>query len=352
VSSPGSTAVRSGGTVPRPAGPVLVTGANGFIGRALSAHLTGLGVEVRGVDVVGDPVTGVHPGSTTEPAAWAHLLDGVDAVVHAAAIVSNVVPLARMQAVNVDGTARVLGAATAAAVRRFVHLSSIVVHGFDLPAWVDESRPMRPNGDAYVDTKVASERLVLAAGTRSDIEVVVLRPGDVYGPASRPWVVLPLTYLRARQAVLPAHGRGILSHVHIDTLLDGITRAITTPAAAGGVFHLTDGVATTCAEYFGRLGAMVGTRPLHLPTPAAVGAAVLVGGVQRRLGRANELGAASMRLLARTGSYRIDRARDVLGYEPRIDLDAGMAGVERWAAAEGLLGARGRSPTVTSTPGG
>ena len=345
-------AAPDGGTGPRPAGPVLVTGANGFIGRALSAHLTGLGLEVRGVDVTGDPSTGVHPGSTTEPGAWAHLLDGVDTVVHTAAIVSNVVPLARMQAVNVDGTARVLDAATAAGVRRFVHLSSVVVHGFDLPAWVDESRPMRPNGDAYVDTKVASERLVLAAGTRGDIEVVVLRPGDVYGPGSRPWVVLPLTYLRARQAVLPAHGRGILSHVHIDTLVDGITRAIATPAADGGVFHLTDGLATTCADYFGRLGAMVGTRPRHLPTPAAVGAAVLVGGLQRRFGHPNELGPASMRLLARTGSYRIDRAREVLGYAPRIDLDTGMAQVERWAAAEGLLGPRRRSTAVTTAAGG
>lgn len=340
----------SGGHTSRP-GPVLVTGANGFIGRALLGHLAGLGIEVRGVDVAGEATAGIQPGSTTDPSPWAHLLDGVDTVVHTAAIVSNVVPLARMHAVNVEGTRRVLAAATEAGVRRFVHLSSVVVHGFDLPAWVDESRPMCPNGDAYVDTKVASERLVLAAGAVGDIEVVVLRPGDVYGPGSRPWVVLPLTYLRARQAILPARGRGILSHVHLDTLLDGITRAITTPAAAGGVFHLTDGVATTCAEYFGRLGAMVGTRPRHLPTPAAVAAAGLVGGVQRAFGRGNELGAASMRLLARTGSYRIDHAREVLGFAPAIDLDTGMAGIERWAAGQGLLGPH-RRVAATAGEGG
>jgi 2-alkyl-3-oxoalkanoate reductase len=349
--SPAPGTAGASGRTPSPVGPVLVTGANGFIGRALCGHLADLGVEVRGVDVVGDAAAGIHAGTTTDPGPWAHLLDDVDTVVHTAAIVSNVVPAARMYAVNVEGTGRVLAAATAAGVRRFVHLSSVVVHGFDLPAWVDESRPMRPNGDAYVDTKVASERLVVAAGAAGDIEVVVLRPGDVYGPGSRPWVVLPLTYLRARQAVLPARGRGILSHVHLDTLLDGITRAIATPGAAGGVFHLTDGVATTCAEYFGRLGAMVGTRPRHLPTPAAVAAAGLVGGVQRAFGRSNELGAASMRLLARTGSYRIDRAREVLGFEPGIDLDTGMADVERWAAAQGLLGSH-RRITATVAEGG
>ncbi|MFO7961512.1 MAG: hypothetical protein R6U94_11255, partial [Nitriliruptoraceae bacterium] len=92
----------------------------------------------------------------------------------------------------------------------------------------------------------------------------------------------------------------------------------------------------------------VGSRPRHLPTPTAVAAASLVGGMQRRFGRSNELGAASMRLLARTGSYRIEHARQVLGFEPAIDLDTGMADVRRWAAAQGLLGPQRRTAATVA----
>ena len=340
-------------------GAVLVTGAHGFIGAAVAARLTAEGVEVRGVDAArstrhratATPGTAATThGSTTDPHPWAHLLEGVDTVVHTAAIVSNVAPRHRMHAVNVVGTHRVLTAAARAGVRRFVHLSSVVVHGFDLPAWVDESHPVQVNGDAYVDTKVASEHLVLAAHAAGDIEVVVLRPGDVYGPGSRPWVVLPLTYLAAGQAILPARGRGVFSHTYLDNLVDGVVAAIATPAAAGGVFHLTDGVATTCADYFGRLGALVGARPRCLPSPVATAVASATGAGLRALHRQSELCAASMRLLARTGSYRIHRAGAVLGYRPTVDLDTGIDRVAAWASDVGLI-PHGPAPHGTAPHG-
>lgn len=248
-----------------------------------------------------------------------------------------VVPMERMHAVNVAGTRAVVAAAAAAGVRRVVHLSSVVVHGYDLPAWVDEDHPVTLTGDAYVDTKIAGEQVVLAAHARGEIEVVVIRPGDVYGPGSRPWVVLPLTYLKAGQAVLPARGRGVCSHVHVDNLVDGLVRAIEVPRAAGHVLHVTDGVATTWGHYLGELGRLVGRKPRCLPTPVAIALASAVGRAERARRRDSELCAASMRLLARTGSYRIERARDVLGYTPTVDLETGLAGVARWANEVGLL---------------
>ncbi len=335
-----------------PGGAVLITGARGFIGAAVAARLAAQGVATIGIDTAAPrtpaqgPMAPVHRGSVTDPAAWAHLLAGVDTVVHTAAIVSNVAPRRRMHEVNVVGTGRVLAAAARAGVRRFVHLSSVVVHGFDLPDWVDESHPVQVNGDAYVDTKVASEHLVLSAHAAGELEVVVLRPGDVYGPGSRPWVVLPLTYLAAGQAILPAGGRGVFSHTYLDNLVDGVVAAIATPAAAGRVLHLTDGVATSCADYFGRLGALVGARPRCLPTPLATALAGGVGAGLRAARQDSELCPASMRLLARTGSYRIDRARQVLGYHPAVDLDTGLERVAAWAGQVGLVPTGGVAPTT------
>lgn len=320
-----------------PDGAVLVTGAAGFIGRALTERLRSLGVEVRGVDVTG---AGVTHGSVTEPSAWRGALAGVDTVVHAAAIVSNVVPTSRMHAVNVVGTARVLDAAHEAGVRRVVHLSSVTVHGHQLPTVVDEYRPLRTTGDAYIDTKITGEHLALAAHARGELEVVVVRPGDVYGPGSRPWVVLPLTYLAAGQAVLPVRGAGLLSPVHLDDLVDGVLAAASVADASGGIFHVTGGVGVRCDDYFGRLGAMVGRRPRRAPTGLATAAAAAMGTAQRAVGRPSELCAASMRMLSRTGTYATDRARAVLGVTPRVDLDRGLAEVERWARTTGLIGGR------------
>jgi len=88
---------------------VFVTGANGFIGGALATRLRDLGCTVTGVDLEADPDHGVAGGSTTDPSGWADALDGVDVVIHTAAIVSNAASLDRAWEVNVLGTRRVTG---------------------------------------------------------------------------------------------------------------------------------------------------------------------------------------------------------------------------------------------------
>ena len=81
---------------------------------------------------------------------------------------------------------RVLRAAVAAGVLRFVHISSIAAYGFDFPDGVTENDPVRVSGYSYVDTKVNSEHVVLAAEAAGEIATTIIRPGDVWGPASRP----------------------------------------------------------------------------------------------------------------------------------------------------------------------
>src|SRR5205814_2467530 len=91
----------------------------------------------------------------------------------------------------------------------------------------------------YTDTKIAGEQIVLQAHAAGELECTVVRPGDVYGPRSRPWVVLPLEAIRRRQLVLPARGRGLVSPVYVDDLVEGYVRAAREPAAAGQVITVT-----------------------------------------------------------------------------------------------------------------
>ena len=318
---------------------VFVTGAGGFIGRALLVALRQDGIEAGGVDRVPPPGDdAVVAGDTTEPGPWRHALEGADVVVHTAAVVSNAVRLHEQWRVNVLGTRRVVEAAAAAGVRRVVHLSSIrAFSDTGFPAGVTEDHPVRPDGNPYVDTKIASEHVVLAAHAAREVEAVVVRPGDVYGPGSQPWVVKPLALLRTGQLLLPARGRGVFSPVHVDDLVRGLVLAATRPTAAGQVFTVVGPRTVTTGEYFGALARAAGRRPPpSAPTPVAVALASLVDGVNRARGRRTEVNAGTVRYLTRTGGYSGEKARRLLGLEPAIDLDEGMRGVAQWLAEQGL----------------
>jgi nucleoside-diphosphate-sugar epimerase len=261
----------------------------------------------------------------------------VDTVIHTAAIVGMVAPYDLAWEVNVLGTRRVLEAAKAAGVRRFVHLSSVAAFGFEFPDRVEETYPCRVTGmSTYHDTKVNSEAVVLAAHAAGEIEVTVIRPTDVYGPGSV-WVREPLALVRSGQMMLPDGGRGVFAVVYIDNLVDGIILALSSEAAAGHIFTLGDAEAVTCGEYFGRLAAMAGGKVRTMPVWLATRLLGAVGAVQRRLGLSSELGAAMMLLLNRPGAYSIEKARTMLGYEPLVSFDEGMRRTEAWARSEGLI---------------
>lgn len=317
---------------------VFITGASGFMGRALAERYGELGAEVRGVDLAADPAAGVVAGDMRRPGDWQAHMDGCELVIHTAAIVSFRGDARRFWETNVLGTRHALDAAAAAGARRFVHISSVTAFSFEFPDGVDERHPTRPNGSPYVDTKVASEQAVLQAHAAGELQCTVIRPGDVYGPRSRPWTILPVEQIKAGVFALPAGGRGIFSPVYIDNLVDGIALAAGSPATAGQVFTITDGAGVPAADFFGRYAAMLGKRLRTAPTPALSVFAAVAYRAARLTGRDTEVNPASVAYLARTGTYSIAKARELLGYEPRVGLDEGMARTERWLRAEGYLG--------------
>ncbi|MBZ5734686.1 NAD(P)-dependent oxidoreductase [Nocardioides sp. TRM66260-LWL] len=328
-------------SAPAPALPtdVFVTGARGFIGRTLAAHLRAQGVRVAGVDIAADEATGVVAGDVTDPAPWQHAIAPGAVVVHTAALVSNVPTLAEAWRVNTLGTRRVLDAAIAAGARRFVYVSSVrAFSDLGFPDGVTEDHPLRPDGNPYVDTRIAAEQAVLQAHAAGEAEVVVVRPGDVYGPGSRPWTVLPVEMMRARRFVLPDGGRGIFSPVYVDDLVRGLELVAAHPAAAGRVFTLSGGVGVTNREFFGHYSRMLGQRgPVCVPTPVALALATAADRAARLAGGETEANPTAVRYFLRRGTYSIERARRLLGYEPQVDLAEGMTRTEAWLRAEGLL---------------
>src|SRR5215212_2200509 len=297
---------------------VAVTGAKGFIGAATCARLRADGHEVVEIDLPDVDVT--------DAAAVESALTGCDLAVHTAAIVDEDGRMEDFVRVNVGGTRNVLDAAERAGLQRVVHLASVAVWGYEFDHDLPEDAPPRTVGNPYIDTKAASERLALSRGA------TVVRPGDVYGPRSQPWVLRPLRALQSGMFVLPGKGEGIVTAVYVDDLVDCIVRALTHPDAAGQAFTCWDGSPVTARDFFAYHGRWTGKPIRTAPRPLVAAAAVL----GELTGRA-EVHAASLQFISRKAVYPNARAREVLGWEPEVTLDEGMRRTEEWLRSERLI---------------
>ena len=318
---------------------VFITGARGFIGSALAQRCRTLGAEVFGVDLAADADATVVAGDISEPGPWQLHAAGCDLFIHTAAVVSNAAQLDRCWRINVLGTRRAIDAAVRGGARRFVHFSTVrTFSDLGFPDGVDERHPVRTDGNPYVDTKIAAEQVVLQAHAAGEIPCTVIWPGDVYGPVSRPWTLLPVELIKARRFALPAMGRGVFSPAFVENVVDGVLLAASNAGAAGGVLTISDGVGVSCAEFFGHYYRMLDRRgPVVLPTRIALALARASATAARLARRETELNETSVLYLARTGTYSIARARELLGYEPQVDLVEGMRRTEEWLRRQGLL---------------
>jgi nucleoside-diphosphate-sugar epimerase len=314
---------------------LFVTGIGGFIGKRLAERALARGIRVSGVDFTESAVAAArsagadaHVGDVTDAARMRALMGPVDAVVHTAAIVREYGPLEEFRRVNVRGSVTVAEAARNAGVPAFVQLSSVMVYGFSYPPRVAEGGPFRGEGNPYCQTKIESEAAVLALNAPLTFGVIVVRPGDVYGPGSVPWVSRPLQMMRKKRLFLPGRGQGVINHVYVDNLIDGIFLALEA-RAYGEAFNFTDGAPATFADFFGRLAARAGLAPPGtLPAPVMKAGARLITylrelGLTRYL--TDEASVDTVRYLLRKNAYSIAKAQNRLGYTPRVTLDEGLA---------------------------
>lgn len=321
---------------------ILVTGANGFIGRAVSERFLQMGSHVVGVDLHANPALNIHSGNVAQAGDWQTLAKGCDLVVHTAAVVSNTATAEMYRQVSVGSVRHVVDAAVMGDANRVVHFSSIAAYGldFDTPRTENDDICLL-TGHPYCDAKAASEHAVLAAHAAGRVACTVIRPGDVYGPASRPWVTIPLGLIQKNQFLLPMHGRGVFSPVYIDNLIDGTVAAATYAQAAGQIYNLTDGVDVACLDFFAHHWRWAGKRgqPICLPTTVAQ---QLTGSsewlIRRVLRQQTEISRSSLAMLTRRAGYSIAKAQQQLAYRPQIDLITGMQRTEHWLRQQKLIG--------------
>jgi nucleoside-diphosphate-sugar epimerase len=308
---------------------VAVTGAGGFIGGAICRALAAEGAAVRGIDLVRPAGGGAEAlefaeADITDAEATAAALEGAELVVHAAAFVREWGEMDDFIRVNVGGTVGVLDAARRAGVKRTVHISSVVVYGYDDPTDQPEDAYRRVYGIPYIDTKSASDRIACGRGA------VVVRPGDVYGPGSVPWVLRPLEMAAAGQLAVPS-ADGVMLACFIDDLTDAVLLALERgePGAAYAVWNDTEHV--TFEQHMNAVAAIAGARPARrLPRRLLELAGAAMEAWARLRGRPPLFSPRAVTLIDRRGTVSTARARSDLGWEPRISHAEGMRRTEAW----------------------
>lgn len=303
---------------------ILLTGATGFVGRAILDGLSQNGhaivAAVRQTVRLPGAESCVQIGELCEASDWQSALQEVEAVIHAAARVhvmhdDSASPLAEYRRVNVDGTLRLARQAAAAGVRRFVFISSIKVNG----EMTEQGRAFTAQDvpaplDPYGISKLEAEQGLMALAAETGMEVVVIRPVLVYGPGVKANFRTMMQWL-ARGVPLPlgaVHNRRSL--LALENLVDLISLCLEHPAAANQVFLASDGEDLSTTELLRRLGAAMG-RPARL---VSVPGAWLATGA-RLLGRPDM----AQRLC---GSLQVDieKTRRLLGWTPPVSVDMAL----------------------------
>ena len=316
---------------------ILITGANGFIGGALMQHFEANDISPIGIDLVGVG-DNILTEDISKPEIFSAALEKCDVLIHTAALVSNAASDPDMWKANVLATKRLAEAAVKYRVRRFIHISSIVVYGNTAEGELDETHPVHGNGGSYVLTKLAAEHAVLASAINSSMETVIIRPGDVYGPGSRPWVVLPIEAIKKRQFILPAYGRGYFRPIYIDDLVTGISHAASKESAANEIFNMSCKGYISTKEFFSHHFKWMDKRgPFSVPTPIALLCASAATKIAKLSGEVSEASRATMMQLCTKSWFNISKAEHLLGWRPEMSLDEGMDLSRSWALQKGLL---------------
>jgi nucleoside-diphosphate-sugar epimerase len=310
---------------------VVVTGANGFIGKALCQTLTCAGYAVTGVVRAADRIDASAPyhfaviGEIDGTTNWFECMAQVDVIVHLAAQVQVAQRnasqcLATMRMVNFEGTENLARQAAAAGVKRLVYVSTVKINGEQT-----YGRPFKPEDapsprDPYAISKFEAEQALLRVASETALQPIIIRPPLVYGPGVKGNFLSLIRWIDKGLPLPLARIDNRRSLIALDNLIDILMRCIHHPAVSGEIFLVSDGEDLSTPELIRRIAGAL-RRPARLwPVPMT-----LLRLAAQAIGKRQGFD----RLC---GSLQVDssRARTVLGWRPPVPVNQALSRTVEW----------------------
>ena len=296
---------------------------------------------IRAADRAGDlRAAGIElaGGDIRDRAVLSRAVAGVDVVYNIAAVYRQAgLPRETYRAVNATAVRYVVEAAADAGVKRVVHCSTVGVHGDVEHPPANEEAPLRP-GDIYQETKLEGERLAREASESAGMPVTIVRPTGIYGPGDRRLLRLFRGVARRR---LPILGSGdIYYHLtYIDDLVEGFRLCGEHPAAANRTYILAGAEVTTLNELVALVAEIAGVRPPRMRWPVWPFwlAGALCEAICVPLGIEPPIYRRRVDFYTKSRAFDITRARQEIGYNPRVTLRDGITRTLNWYREHGWL---------------
>jgi nucleoside-diphosphate-sugar epimerase len=323
----------------------LITGATGFIGGRLARRLLDEGYQVRCLVRASSDTSRLEQldlqlavGDLTDADSLMHAAAGCQYVLHCGALVSDWATTQEIARINVDGTRRLLDAALAASIKRFVHISSTDIYGYPDRPQTDETYAATRFRNWYAQTKLEAEAEVRRAEGEHALATVILRPATVYGPGSVDVVGEIARAINGRHMLLIDRGRPLAGLCYIDNLLDAAVLALRHEAAPGNAFNVSDGLDVTWKQFTDGLASGLGCPQVRFSLPYWLANSIgfsLEHGYRLLRGATGLslpplLSRQAVQVLGKSQDFSNRKLRQTLGWEPRVDYASGLQETIAW----------------------
>lgn len=324
--------------------PVLVTGATGFIGRRVMAKLLAEGLRVRALV---QPETAIPEeweekveiirGSIADAEAVADAVRGTGTLLHLAALVSDWGDENRFRECTVEGSRYIFDEAVKNRARVLL-VSSVVVYGDAIRNGVcPEETPFGKTFGPYSRTKQAQEKLAWEYQEKKGLLLSVVRPANVYGPASGTWLHDVAPVLKRGLPCLISGGRQNAGLAYVDNVADLILLAASSDAALGRAYNACDALDISWKTYFSDLASILqAPEPRSLPWLMAKVSAGLFESLWKFLGLRHRppITHEALNLVGSDNRFPMDRAQKELGYVPRIRYAEGIRRIREYVCIQ------------------